>query len=518
MLSPFTRHTIRFKLFITLSLLTLLLCVTLSSLYAWREIISHRQRTGIKAQILASSLADAVRLPLFANDRPNLVRLAGETNNYSGVAGVTITRVTGEIAARSGSPIGNESSGVIFSEAPVQTLSQGENRDLSMEYSYGGDSPLGKVRVTMDNSEMSDFVRALIITTSMTALFFWITASYLSYLAVQWITRSLFPLITGLTQIRGGEYATRIPSAGNDELTVAATAINELAESLQKREAENERLQQELVETMRGEVKEERRKVMAKLIQTNRMTSLGLLVAGMAHEINTPNAAIRLAGQQSSRVWRDLLPILNRVAEEEGSFYLGGLEYPRAREELIRSAEMIVRSAEKIDQVVKNLRSYNLGERQSLDDRVNVTQVIMEALAIIRAQGGVKQITLVHDLDRSLPPLLGNRYQLEQVVTNLLLNGMQAIPEGRQGTVTVSTGQDDTSSDVFISIRDDGGGIPADVMPHLLEPFFSTRIEKGGSGLGLYISNFIVTEHRGRLTFTSEPGLGTTVTVSIPSC
>ena len=71
---------------------------------------------------------------------------------------------------------------------------------------------------------------------------------------------------------------------------------------------------------MRLEMREERQKMMAQMIQTNRMTSLGLMVVGMAHEINTPNAAIKLAGQQVTTIWRDLIPILDRVADEEGNF------------------------------------------------------------------------------------------------------------------------------------------------------------------------------------------------------
>ena len=514
--NSFSRHTLRFKLFLTFSILTLVICATLSGLYLWREIHSYRQRTGEKAQILATSLAGSLRLPLFADDRETLSRLAAETAGYSGVDTVTITTTARNIVARAGTPSNHESYDAISRDASVQAISSTGSTEESMGLVIGGSASLGRVRVTMNNSEMRAFVRALIITTALTALFSWVVVNFLSYYVVVWVTRSLTLLITGISSIREGDFSTRIPLAGKDELTETAAAINDLAEALQQRDAENDQLHWELVESMRSEVSAERRKMMAKLIQTNRMTSLGLLVAGMAHEINTPNAAIRLAGQQVARTWRDVVPILNRVVEEEGSFYLGGVEYDQVREEVDKAAEIIVRSAERIDRVVKDLRNYNLGERQALDDRVDVNYVVSEALSVVRSQGGRSNITLVPDPAQGLIPVTGNRYQLEQVVTNLLLNSMQAIPEGLPGTVTVSTGLDANTDEITITVTDDGVGIAPDILPNLLEPFFSTRIEQGGSGLGLYISNHIITEHHGRLTFTSEPGRGTSVTVSLP--
>ena len=267
---------------------------------------------------------------------------------------------------------------------------------------------------------------------------------------------------------------------------------------------------------MRLEMREERQKMMAQMIQTNRMTSLGLMVVGMAHEINTPNAAIKLAGQQVTTIWRDLIPILDRVADEEGNFILGGVEYRLLRDEIRKAADVIVRSAEKIDQVVKDLRNYNLGHRSGMIDLVNVTQVVMDALELVRAQGSYGKIQIIPDLARDLPPVRGNRYQLEQVITNLLLNGMQAISEEHSGSVSVRTGLDPTTGDIIMAVRDEGNGISPELLPFLLEPFFTTRIEQGGSGLGLYISNYIVTEHGGRLIFESAPGKGTDVTVALP--
>ena len=102
MFPAFSRHTLRFKLFLTFSLLTLVICATLSGLYLWREIHSYRQRTGEKAQILATSLAGSVRLPLFADDREALARIVAETAGYAGVKVVTVTTAAGNCGRRWG--------------------------------------------------------------------------------------------------------------------------------------------------------------------------------------------------------------------------------------------------------------------------------------------------------------------------------------------------------------------------------------------------------------------------------
>ncbi len=105
---------------------------------------------------------------------------------------------------------------------------------------------------------------------------------------------------------------------------------------------------------------------------------------------------------------------------------------------------------------------------------------------------------------------------MEQVIINLILNSIQAIPEESNGTITIASGYDSVKREVSLAVKDDGKGISAEIMSRLMEPFFSTRMESGGSGLGLYISNFIVTEHHGLLAFESEPGKGATVIISIP--
>lgn len=260
---------------------------------------------------------------------------------------------------------------------------------------------------------------------------------------------------------------------------------------------------------------EERRKVMAKLIQTNRMTSLGLLISSIAHNINTPNGAIKLAAQHLAGSWKDALPILEQVTREEGDFTLGGLPFGVAKGEIRGAAESILNNADRVERVIQDLRTYNLGERSELSPGVSVNRVVEEALTIIRAHGHQGKISITPALASDLPKTIGNQYQLEQVVVNLLLNAMQSMPDNK-GTVTIKTEYSAETAEVNIVVVDQGEGIKPEVRKHLCEAFFSTRIDKGGSGLGLYISNFIVLEHKGRLTIDSGQKGGTVATVHLP--
>jgi polar amino acid transport system substrate-binding protein len=111
-----------------------------------------------------------------------------------------------------------------------------------------------------------------------------------------------------------------------------------------------------------------------------------------------------------------------------------------------------------------------------------------------------------------LPTLKGNFQRLEQVMINLIQNACQAIPDNRRG-IRVSTRFDKEGDCIVVTVEDEGTGIPLDILPHIRDPFFTTRHDKGGVGLGLSISSRIVEEHGGTMEFASEPGKGTVVTV-----
>jgi two-component system NtrC family sensor kinase len=510
------QRSLRTRMFVTFTVFTAIICVTFTSIYTFREIREHRLRSEEKALLLATRLATAIRLPLYADNREELELQANETAKFTGVHSVSIINSDGKIVVQAIKPKTAQAEVSISSIVDVTPEPMGKVSETMLDEPFAHAGPLGKVRVDFNDLELKAAIRSQIASSSLIALVFCLISTVICYLIVRWLTRSLNPLTAGIRAMREGDYASRIRTTSHDELGEIAEAVNELASELHKREETNKRLQQELIDSMKNEVREEQRKMMAKLIQTNRMTSLGLLVSSMAHEINTPNGSISMSGDFLARALKDALPLLQQLTREEGEFSLGGLPFSSARDELLESCGSIQRNSERIAKVIQDLRSYSLGDRNEFNPNVDVNQVIASALAVIRAHGRHTKITINTNLASGLPRINGSSHQLEQVLVNCLLNALQSLPEGT-GEAAVTTSYDRPAKLVTIAVSDDGEGIPPEHMGRLLEPFFSTRIDKGGSGLGLFVTNFIVHEHGGSMEIRSKPGVGTTVVIHLPA-
>lgn len=491
---------------------------TFTSINLISDINTMNSNASGKVNLLTKHLAITSRIPMFSGDILTLQQLADEVAAVRGVFSVSITGAEGKPLASAGRPPGDPQVNPIFSELPVyaEQTTKGAEQALGLATEQNH-RPLGKVTVVMDSKALREGINRQAAISVLTFLIFWLAFALLGSLIVKWIHRALAPLVEGLRTIQRGDFSLRIPAIKYEELAEAATAINELAEGLQVRDELNSRLQEELLDSMKNEVRQERRQMMAKLIQTNRMTSLGLQTSSMSHEINTPNGAIRLAGQQLSRVWNDAVPILDRVAEDEGDFVLGGLEYSVVKNEVNKGLEIISRSSERIGQVISDLRTYSLGEQNPVNGRIDLNKVASDALSLVMAHGRQGTVRFERRFQQCLPEVSGNSYNLVQVVTNLLMNGIQAIAPETDGLVTITTGSRPDDNQVFLTVQDNGEGISKEHRQHVLEPFFSTRIEVGGSGLGLYIANFIITGHKGTLSFDSAPGAGTSVTITLPT-
>lgn len=480
------------------------------------EIKNYHERATEKAQLLASLLAGRITLHLYSENVMELQRFATELLSTPHVAQVVITNNENRKLVDIKPPAMTVSAPIITATALVTYATASPSAEEALSgIPNPSTPPLGSVFVSINTGDRMDAIRTTILKIGGIALFFWISVVLACYPVLKRVTRSFDTLIEGLDSMMGGNFSAKIIIDKDDESGRAAQAVNRLADALDEREAENRNLQEELVKAMQHEVQEERRKIMAKLIQTNRMTSLGLLISSIAHNINTPNGAIKLAAQHVTGAWRDALPILEQVTKEEGDFVLGGMPFSTAKVEIRGANESILNNANRVERIIQDLRTYNLGERNELGPGVEVNLVVEEALTIIRANGRQGEISITPVLAANLPDVTGNQNQLEQVVVNLLLNAMQAM-SGSKGLITVRTEHSDGENEVRIIVADQGEGITPEVRKHLFEAFYSTRIEKGGSGLGLYISNYIVSEHNGRLTIDSVPGAGATATVHLP--
>jgi PAS domain S-box-containing protein len=268
--------------------------------------------------------------------------------------------------------------------------------------------------------------------------------------------------------------------------------------------------------TDRLRMEEEARNIQAKLIYTNKMTSLGLMVSGVAHEINNPNNFITANAQVLAKSWDDALKVLREYQRENGDFLLGGIPFSEMEEYSPQLFAGIIDGARRIKEIISNLKSFARQERAMVESDVNVNEVATMAVSILHHEL-VRHTDNFHlDLAKDIPLIKGSKQQLGQVIINLLMNACQALPTRQRG-IWMATGFDATADQVTITVRDQGCGMSREVSDRIIEPFFTTKLDNDGTGLGLSICQSIVKEHSGTMEFKSEPGKGTTFVVKIPA-
>ena len=251
------------------------------------------------------------------------------------------------------------------------------------------------------------------------------------------------------------------------------------------------------------------------LLQADKMATLGILVSGVAHEINNPNNFIMLNAKILSRVWNDITPILEEHYKSHGDFTLAGMPYTKAHSRIAQLIAGISEGAERIQKIVQNLKDFARQDRGDLDQPVDINAVIQSAVLIV--SNLIKKSTDRFSVEygENLPKIRGNFQQLEQVIINLITNSCQALPNKERGII-VSTSFDRDSKHIIVKVQDEGIGIPSENLKHILDPFFTTKRDSGGTGLGLSVSYSIVKNHSGDLNFTSESGKGTTAIIRLP--
>jgi C4-dicarboxylate-specific signal transduction histidine kinase len=275
-----------------------------------------------------------------------------------------------------------------------------------------------------------------------------------------------------------------------------------------------DQLNKEIVE--RERIEKLAREQQEKLIQADKMASVGILVSGVAHEINNPNNFMLLNSNNLRDVWNELKPVLDERAREKGDFMVAGIPYTDLKEEVGDLISGISEGSERISKIVKTLKDFARKDTGNIDQIVNVNEVIDASVTILT--NPIKKSTdhFSTKLYKDLPKIKGNFQQIEQVVINLISNSCQAL-EDRKKEICVSTEFDDNSKSVIVTVRDEGKGISPDDMKYIMDPFFTTKRDTGGTGLGLSISYKIIHDLHGELKFESEPGKGTTATIILPA-
>ena len=252
------------------------------------------------------------------------------------------------------------------------------------------------------------------------------------------------------------------------------------------------------------------------LIQADKMVSLGVLVAGMAHEINNPNSFMTLNLPLIQEVWEDIAPILQTYYLENGDFLAGGLEYSELREVMPDLLARMLEGATRIRGIVGSLKNFS---RRAPDDfkwEIAVNEVVRNSLELVGNLVAKSTNSFRLSLAEDLPSVTANPQKISQVVINLLVNACEALTD-RSQALEVGTRYDASRQEVVVRVMDEGTGIPPEILSKIMDPFFTTKRETGGTGLGLSVSSAIVEEHGGQLRFTPGPTGGTVAELRLPA-
>jgi len=283
------------------------------------------------------------------------------------------------------------------------------------------------------------------------------------------ITRPLEMLSKASRHVGQGDFNVHVTPSSNDEIGELAGSFNQMTDELHSRELALQQAQEQL-------------------IQSEKMAAFGQMGAGIAHEVKNPLAGILGYTQLSLR-----------KVEPDTLIY--------------KNLLIIEKETKRCKEIIESLLKFARQEKYNLD-LVDINQVIEDAAALVDHQLGINQIRLVKELLPSLPPVMGNSNQIQQVLMNLMINAQQAM-EGTPGVVQLSSRQFDPGH-IELRVSDNGPGMSKEVQARLFEPFFTTKSAGKGTGLGLSVSFGIIKEHRGEIRIESEPGAGATFIIILP--
>jgi signal transduction histidine kinase len=247
-----------------------------------------------------------------------------------------------------------------------------------------------------------------------------------------------------------------------------------------------------------------------------KLKTLGVLAAGVAHEVNTPNNAIIRNLPVISEVWREFSPIVRKLAEENAGFSVRGWTADELLQELPELLVDTYQAGLQIKKIVEDLKDYARDSSNSPPEPVDLSTAAAYASRLLAPLIGRSTRRFSLDAPAGLPPVRANSQKLTQVAVSILENALQALP-GPDAGVTLRTYFDPGSRSVVLECEDEGSGIHPALVDKVFEPFFTTKREAGGTGLGLSVALGIVRDAGGDIEVDSRQGRGTRVRVVLPA-
>ena len=514
----------RLNLISKLALATGLVLLCTMALFAYLNLRS------LKGLLLQEAISEADRITetiirtthnqMLRDDRPLFYKTIEEIGHQQGVERIRLINKTGRIIfstddAETGTVLGKRSEVCAFCHGGPQLLLTASSQNRSRRF-YGSSGAeflgitnaiyneescytaschfhpekfkvLGVLDVVVPLDRMHSLLdayrdRMLLLTLLLITL----TSLSLTFCTQKLVNRPVRELLEHTQMLSRGELDGLVHTFANDELGELADSFNTMTLNLKKARQELEGWGRDLEEMVQQRTQEITR-MQAQLIRSEKLASLGELVAGIAHEINNPLTGILVF---SSLIQSN--PKLDPVLKND--------------------IETVLRETKRCAGIVKGLLEFaRCAPPQKGPCSLN--GISDAALELVRHQTLFQDVTIVRNYSGKVPQLLLDSNQIEQVLVNMFVNAGHAMRG--EGVVVVMTGVDPDEGQAFIRISDNGCGIPDANLDKIFDPFFTTKSNKG-TGLGLSVSYGIVQEHGGRIDVQSEEGAGTTFTILLP--
>ena len=290
-----------------------------------------------------------------------------------------------------------------------------------------------------------------------------LSAILVGHILSQKIVRSLRKIEEMTKSISEGNFNKIEEISSNDELGSVISAVNSMSDELRYREEQ--------------------------IIQSKKLASLGILTAGVAHELTNPLNNISMIAQTYAELYDKL-----------------------SKENRIELMNKIDGETERIKDIVRNLLDFSKPKEADLEE-ADINAVIRKTLRLVQNLLDISNIDTRLNMSNELPRVFIDEHQIQQVLVNLITNAVQAMPEGGRLFIATRPGMDKNS--VEVTVMDTGKGIAPELLSHIFDPFFSTKGE-GGTGLGLSVSYGIIKNHKGKIRVESKAGTGTTFTIELP--
>jgi PAS domain S-box-containing protein len=240
------------------------------------------------------------------------------------------------------------------------------------------------------------------------------------------------------------------------------------------------------------------------IIQADKLAALGEVVAGVAHEINNPNSFITYNIPILEETWHIFQPILKEYDTRHPDWRNCNMTLSELCMDMSEIIKAIKIGSDRITRVVDNLKEFARADAGETFKPVKINEVVEKTMLIVGGQLRKSAGDIHFNLSKDLPLVNGHFQKLEQVVANVLVNAAQAIPNREKGRIIITTRHLKHPGCVLIEVEDNGMGMKTDVLDRIFEPFFTSRRNSGGTGLGLSVSYGLIQEHKGKICVHSK--------------